>query len=200
MPDTAPRIGLTMRVVGATKYNEPRDAIAHDWSRFLNAAVPGVPWIFIPNLGAQDAVRFCENWKINRLIVTGGEDIGVSALRDDTEMGLLNWAECGKHQVLGICRGMQLMATRAGVLCRKVEGHATTRHYLNGEIRRDVNSYHNQAIYDCPRDFVVTAQAHDGTIEAIRHKFLPWSGWMWHPEREDAPKVEDIHALQKILL
>lgn len=200
MADTAPRIGLTMRVVDAATYTEQRDAIAQDWPRFLKVALPDVPWLLIPNLGAEDAVRFCQNWKINRLIVTGGDDIGICALRDETETALLEWAARGKHPVLGICRGMQLMAARAGMLCCQVEGHVATRHHVNGEIEREVNSYHSQALFNCPDGFVVTARAGDGTIEAMRHTSLPWSGWMWHPEREDAPKRCDIHELQKVLL
>jgi putative glutamine amidotransferase len=164
-----------MRTVEASGYLEQRDAIAHDWPRFLKFALPDVPWLLIPNLGAQDAVRFCESWNINRLILTGGPDIGEDRLRDETEAELLNWAERSKHPVLGICRGMQLMAARA-------------------------DSYHSQVISDCPDGFVVIARAGDGSIEAVRHVSLPWSGWMWHPEREDSPAREDAQALKKVLL
>jgi putative glutamine amidotransferase len=189
-----------MRTVEASGYLEQRDAIAHDWPRFLKFALPDVPWLFIPNLGAQDAVRFCESWNINRLILTGGPDIGEDRLRDETEAELLNWAERSKHPVLGICRGMQLMAARAGMPCRQVEGHVATRHDVSGEISREVNSYHSQVISDCPDGFVVIARAGDGSIEAVRHVSLPWCGWMWHPEREDSPAREDAQALKKVFL
>lgn len=196
----APRIGLTMRIVEAPDYAEPRDAIAQDWPRFLKVALPDAHWLFIPNLGAEDTVRFCESWNINRLIVTGGQDLGEAPLRDETETELLNWAERGRLPVIGICRGMQLMAARAGTPCGRVEGHVAKRHYVNGEIGREVNSYHKKAIYDCPDGFVATARAGDGTIEAMRHTYLPWSGWMWHPEREDSPAGEDVQTLQKVFL
>ena len=95
---------------------------------------------------------------------------------------------------------MQLMAARAGTSCRHVEGHVATHHLVTGETERKVNSYHSQALLECPTGFRVTARAGDGTIEAIRHTSLPWFGWMWHPEREDVPKLEDIHALQRVFL
>lgn len=200
MVDGVSRVGLTMRIAEASGYTEPRDAIAQDWPRFLKIALPDTQWLFVPNLEAKESVRFCESWNINRLILTGGQDIGEALLRDETETELLNWAERCKHPVLGICRGMQLMAAWAGTPCRQAVGHVATRHRVSGEINREVNSYHSQAVYDCPDGFVVTARAGDGTIEAMRHTSLPWSGWMWHPERANPPAREDALALQKALL
>ena len=63
---------------------------------------------------------------------------------------------------------------------------------------KKVNSYHNFTISSCPSDFDVAAKAMDGSIEAIKHRFLKIDGWMWHPERENPFIKEDIKNIKKI--
>jgi putative glutamine amidotransferase len=193
-----PRIGLTMRVVEAVGYHEPRDALAQDWAAFLQAALPGAAWLPVPNLGAGAARAFCETWGLDRLILTGGEDIGACAARDATERDLLAWAEDRSVPVLGICRGMQLLATHAGGGLRRVEGHVRRRHQLAGEITQGVNSFHGMGLDGCPPGYRVLATAEDGEIEAIAHRSLPWAGWMWHPERETEFSAGDIDRLREM--
>ena len=68
------RIGITMRVLQAEGYSEPRDALSQEWSGFLSAALPNAAWLALPNLGAGHIRAYCEMWSINRLILSGGED------------------------------------------------------------------------------------------------------------------------------
>jgi putative glutamine amidotransferase len=178
------RIGVTMRVVAAQGYDEPRDALAQDWSAFLNAALPDAAWLLLPNLGAGSIRLYCEQWSINRLLLTGGEDFGVCPIRDETERDLLAWAETQKIPVLGICRGMQMMAVYAGGTLKPVEGHVRKRHVLRGDFSYEVNSFHNYGLAECPEGFAVSAVSEDGEIEAISNAAFHWEGWMWHPERE----------------
>ena len=192
------RIGVTMRVLEAQGYYEPRDALAQNWSSFLHAALPNAAWLPLPNLGANGIRTYCRNWGVNRLILSGGEDIGVSPVRDDTEQELLNWARAGSIPVLGVCRGMQMMAMNAGVSLKPVEGHVRTRHKLLGDSVREVNSYHNYGLTECPRGFEVTARSEDGEIESIRNSELHWQGWMWHPEREQPLQPNDIENIQRL--
>ena len=38
----------------------------------------------------------------------------------------------------------------------------------------------------------------DGEIEAIKHKKYALEGWMWHPEREEEYKIQDIKNIKRI--
>lgn len=192
------RIGVTMRILQADGYDEPRDALAGIWASFLNKALPKALWMPLPNVGKDSINAYCEQWGINRLILSGGEDFGVSPARDKTEHQLLVWAEERQVPVLGVCRGMQMMAAHHGVDLKAVDGHVRQRHVLQGEFTHEVNSYHRYSLLRCPQDYVVTAYAEDGEIEAIKHNALPWEGWMWHPEREVPFNPIDINRLKAL--
>lgn len=196
MPNNGLRIGVTMRVLEAQGYHEPRDALAQDWAGFMSVALPDAAWLPVPNLGANKVRAFCEKWGINRLILTGGDDIGVSAIRDETEQDLLIWARERAAPVLGICRGMQIMAVCAGIALKPVKGHVRIRHILQGDLVHEVNSFHNYGLAECPHGFEVIARTEDGEIEAVRNKELHWEGWMWHPEREKPFQSADIDRLR----
>lgn len=198
MPNNGLRIGVTMRVLEAQGYHEPRDALAQVWSNLLGAALPDAAWLPLPNLSANGIRVYCEKWRINRLILTGGEDIGVSPIRDETEQDLLSWAKESAVPVLGVCRGMQMMAVWAGVALKPVEGHVRTRHILQGDFVHEVNSFHNYGLAACPRGFEVSARTEDGEIEAIRNTEFHWEGWMWHPEREKPFQSTDINRLRRL--
>jgi putative glutamine amidotransferase len=80
-----------------------------------------------------------------------------------------------------------------------VLGHVATRHELRGRITGSVNSFHEFALLDCPEGFTVLAESSDGMIEAIGHNYLPWEGWMWHPEREPQLSARDVQCLKELL-
>jgi len=176
-----------MRITSAPNYAEPRDAIAQDWATFLATVLPEASWLLLPNLGRENIRAYCESWGINRLILTGGDDIGATPLRDETEQELLAWASEKALPVLGVCRGMQLMALHKGCPLVSIQGHISARHLVTGIITKEVNSFHTYAPQACLEGFNVLAQAPDGTIEAMRGIHEPWEAWMWHPERESAP-------------
>jgi gamma-glutamyl-gamma-aminobutyrate hydrolase PuuD len=129
------------------------------------------------------------------IILTGGEDIGFNASRDDVENLLLDYALMNNRvRIFGICRGMQIMVTKMKGTVGVVEGHSSGFHHIQGEsFSGVVNSYHRNGVTGLPDSFQITMQSPDGVIEAIQHKELPWIGWMWHPERmkmSDAMETE----------
>ena len=198
------RIALTMRVVQTTYpsgSNEMRDAISHDWARFLSLALPHAVWLPLPNTG-QQVVQLAETLPVDGLILTGGDDVGACALRDATELALLTWARTKRLPVLGVCRGAQMLQHFCGGVLRPVaEHHKGTRHSVvwNGHTLT-VNSYHQQGIlaHELARELTPQALAEDNTVEAFSHNTLPWFGTLWHPEREAAATEHDCQILKQL--
>lgn len=127
--------------------------------------------------------------------------------RDAWELALLDAAESAGRPVLGVCRGMQLMAVRSGGSLEQylpdVVGHCehapapgafgwtAIRTAPDSVVRRlvgdqlQVSCCHYQAVVSHP-GFEMTAQAADGTVEAIEDPELAfWLGVQWHPEHGD---------------
>ena len=110
------RVGISMRVVNALGYNEPRDAISHDWVDLL--INNNLEFVLIPNCGDRVS-DFLETIKIQALILSNGNDIddksnktnidNISKKRDLTEYGILKWARNNNIKTLGVCRGLQLI-------------------------------------------------------------------------------------------
>lgn len=188
---------VSQRVDEHPERNEVRDALDRRLPAFLLAAslLPAP----IPNLLGAELSHWLHAISPRIIILSGGNDPGEQPERDDTENRLIHHAKEHHLPLLGLCRGMQVMALHAGGSLKTVSGHVRTRHQLSGHVQRNVNSYHNQALATLPEGYEVTATAEDGAIEAIRHHSLPWEGWMWHPERENPFPQEDLNALRSLL-
>lgn len=201
-------VGITQRIDSVAGRAELRDALDQRLVQWLVHA--GFLPVVVPNtLSGTDhpSEPTLENWlqavQPGALILSGGNDIGEYPARDATERYLLTWAEKKQIPVLGICRGLQMMAVWSGVDLVKKEGHVGSRHQLvvsdrKNEWPANVNSYHNWGLASCPDGFEIAAQAEDGSIEAIKHITLPWEGWMWHPEREVPFSPQDIKRLKRL--
>lgn len=168
----------------------------------LNILPVPIPNTLCNSQGANNGSSQLKNWfqKVNPagIILSGGEDLGKYSIRDELEFEILNWAQSEFRPVLGICRGMQVMASWAGVGLVQISNHVGIRHQVTGEISQEVNSFHNFTLDKCPNTFRELAQSVDGTIEAIRHREIPWEGWMWHPERENPYSSIDISRLKSL--
>lgn len=201
-------VAVSQRVDHYPDRNEARDALDQRLITFLlDAGFIPVP---VPNGlvttwpdGGRDTEAldvWLANVKPQAFVLSGGNDIGLCRERDLTEEWLLDHAHQHQIPLLGVCRGMHMLANWAGVSLRSVQGHVGTRHRLIGEVTGEVNSYHDFAVASCPVGFEIIARSEDGEIEAIRHQCLPWEGWMWHPERETEFTINDIQRLKALFL
>lgn len=168
------------------------------------AAAGGRP-VLLPGAVAGDLLDV-----VDALVLTGGGDLSsgltgadpsvvvdASPVRDRDELAVVRAASAALVPVLGVCRGMQLLAVagggrlvadlgRAHVL--PAGGHPVTTRAgsrvagLLGP-RPRVTSLHHQAVLDPGPAWTATAWADDGTLEALE----PTTGWpalavQWHPE------------------
>lgn len=189
------RIAVSQRVEILSDRNERRDALDQRLAALLTFA--GATPIPVPN-AMDEAARAAWLGAVDPggIVLSGGNDIGTVRERDATEAALLAFARVRNLPVLGICRGMQMMAHAAGGELMRVTGHVRVRHALSGIDARAANSYHDWALAGCPPGYRVTARSEDGGIEAMRHEALPWRGWMWHPEREAPFAAKDVADLR----
>ena len=124
--------------------------------------------------------------------------------------------------ILGICGGEQLMnVASGGSLIQDINKSIQTTIYHEQENPRnevsheilitrnsklyniiksekiEVNSAHHQSVNNLGKDFISSASASDGIIEAIEHVKHPWCfGLQWHPEflitKADIAIIEDF--------
>ncbi|GAB3577407.1 gamma-glutamyl-gamma-aminobutyrate hydrolase family protein [Amycolatopsis endophytica] len=188
-------LAVTQRLLSADEHGEVRLALDVRWWSFLAACgFDGVPMPLDPSAAAKLLSRTgCRG-----LVLTGGNDVGSAPERDVLERYLLRWAADRGLPVIGVCRGMQLMLATFGACLEPVRGHVAVEHRLTGPHGgRTVNSYHDWAVLEAPREFAVTARC-GRVVEAVRHRELPMAGIMWHPERTDPVQREDVELFGEV--
>lgn len=151
------------------------------------------------------AEKIIDTIRPSGILLTGGNSLtaygGDAPERDAMDWELIRLAVFKSIPVYGFCRGMQSILVYFGNKLSEIKGHAAVRHMVEGENGfYEVNSYHNQACVKIEKDcgLVVTAQAADGVVEAVRHKDFPVVGTMWHPERERQFQQEDIKRVNEL--
>jgi len=214
---TAPVIGLTTYREEAAwgVWRQRADVLPSQYAVAVEET-GGVP-LLLPPVGRPGAADVAVA-RLDGLVVSGGADVdprrydaephprtaGWREDRDAWENALLDAATAVGLPVLGVCRGMQVMAVNGGGALDQhtpdLVGHE--RHSPGGDAygevevrttpgsrvaglvgdRLAVNCHHHQSVRDHP-GFVATARAADGTLEAME---LPGDRFcvavQWHPE------------------
>ncbi len=202
-----------MRVIETQGYKESRDALAHDWYDFMEYAFKDVAWMPIPNIGTN-VVDYVKKWGVNSFIFSGGNDIGSSPARDETERSLLEYALKDKLPVFGVCRGLQFIHHYFGGSLSECDPqiHVAKQHtvLLNDQISKTlgaakeykVNSYHNFGIRgrDLDDRLQITAATDGEWVEGIEVIGSPIRAVMWHPERDKPYRETDKKLMLNTLL
>lgn len=205
------KIAVTQRLIENSTYYEVREALDIRFAKLLSKA----GFLALPLPYEVDFRLYFENVGIDGVVFTGGNDLYVcsnnelSLKRDTFEKKLLEYCIDNGIPVLGICRGMQIIAEYFGSTFKKAEGQVNVRHKLDVNPQsgyaeylsrlQDVNSFHDFQI-DVPGDgLIISAENGSGVIKAIEHGSHNIFAQMWHSERENPFKVEEIELIKRVL-
>ncbi|MGN9907359.1 gamma-glutamyl-gamma-aminobutyrate hydrolase family protein [Phytohabitans sp. LJ34] len=218
-----PIIGITSYVEPAAWgvwHDVPAALLPYSYVRAVEAA-GGRAIVIPPDPSGAEVVRVLDG-----LVLAGGPDLDPARYgapadpRTDSpriERDAGEFALAGADlPILGVCRGMQLMAVAYGGRLHQhlpdVVGHDKHRpapgvygshgaRFVRGSLvdrimegDGEVNSYHHQGVAD-PGRLTVTGWADDGTIEAVEDPSRPFLlGIQWHPESDG-----DIRPFQALV-
>ncbi|MFD4673647.1 gamma-glutamyl-gamma-aminobutyrate hydrolase family protein [Lentzea sp. NPDC058450] len=179
--------------------------------------------VMLPPVGTWNAetIGFLDG-----LVIAGGADIDPATYgaekheltgeprrdRDDAEFALVEAALKLDLPVLGVCRGMQVLnVALGGTLHQHIEGHnpapavfehteiavarGSALHRVLGD-RTTVQCHHHQSLDRIADGLKVTAQAPDGTVEAVELEGARFVvGVQSHPEQD----IEDLRLFEALV-
>lgn len=217
-----PPVRSAKPVIGITgNFSENELRLLPGYFRSIEAA-GGAAVIIPPRTQCDEAtVQLLDN--IDGLLLSGGADLnplftgedpvpalhGINPIRDRFELGLIRLAYDRQLPMLGICRGIQMLAAALGgsvmqdIATSMPEAHlvkhsqeaprSVASHMVTAEEgslierllgkRFPVNSFHHQAVKEPGARFRVTARSADGVVEAMEStEFKSIIGVQWHPE------------------
>jgi gamma-glutamyl-gamma-aminobutyrate hydrolase PuuD len=225
MPDLPPRIGLTTYREQAIwgVWDEPADLLPATYADAVSLA-GGLPMLLPPTEIDGAAAAVLDG--VHGLLLAGGADIDPGrydaprdehtgperADRDGWELELVRAALALDLPVLGVCRGMQVMAVAlGGTLTQHLPdavGNSTHQPVVGEHGRHEVvvaegsrlreilgpassvPTYHHQAVDRLPAGVVATAWTADRTVEGFEVCDRTWAvGVQWHPEVQDGESL-----------
>jgi putative glutamine amidotransferase len=222
MPNRLPLIGLTTyreRAVFGV-WDETADLLPTTYADAIHAA-GGVPMLLPPAAAFGDLHASAEAavHGLHGLVLTGGADVDPARYdaerdshtgperpdRDSWEIALVAAALRRDMPLLGVCRGMQVLAVALGGTLTQhlpdVVGDESHRPIVGVHGRHDVRlaegsriatilgptadvaTYHHQSVDRLPETIVANGWTRDGTVEAFEVCDQSWAiGVQWHPE------------------
>lgn len=224
-------------VIGVTSYVEP--VVRGDWTDQASTVLPhnyvehleragAIAVVLPPRLDADEELVEEVLSRLDGVVIAGGADVEPSRYaavphesvqaprpdRDGFEIAVAAVTARTRLPLLGICRGMQVMAVAAG---GTLEQHVPDRvghtshspspgvyasHHVSvvdgtrlaailGTEVLDVPTYHHQAVTTHP-GYAPAAWHEDGTLEAMEDAAYPFRiAVQWHPEAGDDGRLFD---------
>lgn len=193
-------IGFTQRIDEVSSRNEIREALDYRLPLIFNK----LNYICIP-ISSYSTKSSLNNLfsLLNGFVLSGGNNIGEYPKRDELENLILEYSARNKIPVLGICRGMQSILNYEKFSLVKIENHIKKRHkiiFVDNNKSIEVNSFHEFGILhsSIKNPFRSLAYTVDNFSEYIKHNINPWTGIMWHPEREKEISEFDYQLINDI--
>jgi len=206
------KIAVTQRLTENDTYFEQREALDINFGKLFEY----LGLLMIPIPVESNFSKYFEELPIDGVLLTGGNDLssqnknGLSMKRDNFEKEILSYCIDNKIPIMGLCRGMQIIAEYFGCSLAPVKNHVGTRHKLkvNQESEYfhyldnldDVNSFHNYAVDNVTDDLIISARSEDDVIMAIEHKKHRIFAQMWHSERENPFNKKELELIKKVLI
>jgi putative glutamine amidotransferase len=205
---------VSQRLVTVADRDEVRECLDLHWSELL--AECGLH--AVPTATRVKARQHLQMVRPAGILLTGGNDLSccaphdeLSAARDAFELELVEAGLEAGVPILGVCRGMQLLAHAYGSEPVAGPGHVGCEHTIDvasGSLLSrffppscEVNSYHDYCLVELGDDLETVARSRqDQTVEALAHRALPIHGIMWHPERSHPFRAEDVAFIREVFL
>lgn len=187
------RIALPIRMNEAKTRVQISSALIHELLK-LNIT----PVLIYPEADINEQLKDCDG-----VLISGGDDVdpclyneqplSTTVIENKTveqlDIDCIHYCEHHQLPLFALCRGIQILAVvYHASLNQHIQNHMKTQHsliiapdsFLNGFHLTKVNSYHHQALAECPKGFMISAISEDGIIEAIEKNDM--FAVQWHPE------------------